>query len=58
MYGSWMTAAVKYATLLSLSSMYGFNEYYCPFKTVPSDIVCILTVCSKTCVASLFKSPL
>lgn len=43
-----LIVAVKYATPLSLGSMYGLNEFYCPLRIAPSDTVYILTACGKT----------
>lgn len=52
-----LIVAVKYATPLSLGSMYGLNEFYCPLRIAPSDTVYILTACGKTihlCSSSIY----
>lgn len=52
-----LTVAVKYASPLSLGSMYGLNEFYCPLRIAPSDTVYILTACGKTihlCSSSIY----
>lgn len=43
-----LTGAVKYATLLSLGSMRGLNDFHCPLQTAPNDMVYILSAYGRT----------